>query len=71
MNNKKTQIKNKDINDNIDDDNHIENILKQECLVLMKDMKNIQIQINTVRDKLAELKKDNIFARNKMKNILR
>lgn len=60
MNNKNT---NKNIDDIIDDDKHIENILEQEFLVLMKDMKNITIQINTIRDKLAELKKDYLFTK--------
>lgn len=61
MNNKKTRMKNKYMVDNIDDDKPIENMLEKEFLVLMKDMKNIKMQINNVRDKLAELKKDHLF----------
>ena len=64
MNNKKTQKKTIHFMSDIDDEIVIETIWEQEFAILMNDMKNIKMQINTIRDKVEELKKDRLFMKN-------
>jgi hypothetical protein len=64
MNNKKIEPTDSNIVSNVDDEITIENIWKNDFLLLMKDMKNIQIQINVVKEKLDQLRKNRLFMKN-------
>ena len=64
MNNKKTQKKTIHFMSDIDDEILIETIWEQEFAILMNDMKNIKMQINNIRGKVEQLKKDRLFIKN-------
>ena len=64
MNNKKTQKKPIHFMSDIDDEILIETIWEQEFAILMNDMKNIKMQINNIRGKVEQLKKDRLFIKN-------
>ncbi len=54
---------------NIYDDNdiHIENKWTNDFYLIICDMKKIQIQINTIKKKVEELKKDRLFIKKRCK----
>lgn len=63
MNNKNIQIqkKSKNIYDDIDNGSQIEHIWKRDFTNLMNELKNIGSQLNTIREKVEELKNNKLF----------
>jgi archaellum component FlaC len=50
-----------------DNDIHIENKWDNDFSLIISDMKKIQIQINTIKEKVEELKKDRLFIKKRCK----